>query len=46
MSETTIVSLDALIADAAARPERYAYWLRHYLMHHADELAALRDGIS
>ncbi len=43
VSETAIVELDALIADAAARPERYAYWLRHYLTRHAAELAALRD---
>lgn len=43
VSETALTSLDALIADAAARPERYAYWLRHYLGRHAGELKAMRD---
>ncbi len=44
VSETAIASLDDLVADAAARPERYAYWLRHYLARHAPELAVLRDA--
>ena len=38
VSETTLVSLDDLIADAQARPAQYAYWLRHYLEHHASDL--------
>ena len=44
VSETVIVPLADLAADAKQRPERYAYWLRHYLQHHLDELATLRDA--
>ncbi len=38
VSETRLMELDALAADADARPEAYAYWLRHYLHQHLDEL--------
>lgn len=40
VSETRLMSLDELVADAAARPEAYAYWLRHYLKRHLGELKA------
>ena len=43
VSETETMPLSALVADAGRRPERYAYWLRHYLKHHAGELAAMRE---
>jgi isopentenyl-diphosphate Delta-isomerase len=43
VSETRLMALDDLVADAAARPEAYAYWLRHYLKRHIGELKA---GIS
>lgn len=38
VSETKLMSLPGLITDTAANPETYAYWLRHYLTRHADEL--------
>jgi isopentenyl-diphosphate Delta-isomerase len=38
VSETRLMKLDDLAADAAARPEAYAYWLRHYLKRHLGEL--------
>jgi isopentenyl-diphosphate Delta-isomerase len=40
VSETRLMSLDHLAADAAARPASYAYWLRHYLKRHLGELKA------
>jgi isopentenyl-diphosphate Delta-isomerase len=40
VSETQAMPLEALAADAAARPARYAYWLRHYLGRHLPELQA------
>ena len=42
--ETRLVSLPELIADTAARPDAYAYWLRHYLVRHTQELTALSAG--
>jgi isopentenyl-diphosphate delta-isomerase len=38
VSETRTMPLDAMVRDVAARPEAYAYWLRHYLARHANEL--------
>jgi isopentenyl-diphosphate Delta-isomerase len=43
VSETRLMALDDLAADAEARPEAYAYWLRHYLKRH---LAELKMGIA
>jgi isopentenyl-diphosphate delta-isomerase len=43
VSETLFVSLPELIADVAARPDSYVYWLRHYLERHAAELARLAE---
>jgi isopentenyl-diphosphate Delta-isomerase len=45
VSETQLMPLDALLADAQANPARYAYWLRHYLARHAEDLAAMRDRV-
>jgi isopentenyl-diphosphate Delta-isomerase len=39
VSETKLMTLADLAQDAEARPEAYAYWLRHYLRRHLDELA-------
>jgi isopentenyl-diphosphate Delta-isomerase len=41
VSETRIISVGDLIADVAARPDTYVYWLRHYLERHAADLADL-----
>ncbi len=38
VSATRLVSLDELIRDVHAQPESYAYWLRHYLDRHVDDL--------
>jgi isopentenyl-diphosphate Delta-isomerase len=43
VSETRLMALDALAADAEARPNAYAYWLRHYLRRH---LADLKTGLA
>jgi isopentenyl-diphosphate delta-isomerase len=40
VSETQLMALDDLAADARRRPDAYAYWLRHYLARHLDELKA------
>jgi isopentenyl-diphosphate Delta-isomerase len=40
VSETRLMPLDALAADAERNPEAYAYWLRHYLRRHLGELAS------
>jgi isopentenyl-diphosphate Delta-isomerase len=45
VSEVRLVSLDALITDVNSSPQRYAYWLRHYLATHAQDLAELRDKV-
>jgi isopentenyl-diphosphate Delta-isomerase len=39
-SETRVMALDELGRDAQKQPERYAYWLRHYLRRHMAELQA------
>jgi isopentenyl-diphosphate delta-isomerase len=39
-SETRAMALPALAQDAERHPERYAYWLRHYLRRHLAELQA------
>jgi isopentenyl-diphosphate delta-isomerase len=39
--DTRFMALDALIADAKARPAEYAYWLRHYLELHAKQLGVM-----
>jgi isopentenyl-diphosphate delta-isomerase len=44
VSETKLMSLPDLIEDTAANPQTYAYWLRHYLLRHADELRRLSIG--
>ncbi len=41
VSETRAMALPDLIEDTGARPQAYAYWLRHYLLRHARELEAL-----
>jgi isopentenyl-diphosphate Delta-isomerase len=41
VSETKLMPLAELIRDTAANPDAYAYWLRHYLLRHADELERL-----
>ncbi len=41
VSETQLIALADLVADAARRPDRYAYWLRHYLDHHRAELEVM-----
>jgi isopentenyl-diphosphate Delta-isomerase len=46
VSETELMPLPALVADAAKRPERYAYWLRHYLGRHAEDLALLQHMVA
>ncbi|MCA3582468.1 MAG: isopentenyl-diphosphate Delta-isomerase [Methylocystis sp.] len=46
VSETESVALPDLVNDAVRRPERYAYWLRHYLAQHAEDLARLRAAIN
>ncbi len=46
VSETGLMPLADLVKDAAKRPERYAYWLRHYLAQHAADLALLRDRVT
>jgi isopentenyl-diphosphate Delta-isomerase len=43
VSETRLMTLDALAADADRNPDAYAYWLRHYLRRH---LGALKDGVA
>jgi isopentenyl-diphosphate delta-isomerase len=40
VSETRLMGLDELAADAGDSPDNYAYWLRHYLRRHLDELKA------
>jgi isopentenyl-diphosphate Delta-isomerase len=45
VSETRLMALDDLAADAEARPETYAYWLRHYLRRHINELKAGIAGL-
>jgi isopentenyl-diphosphate delta-isomerase len=40
VSETRLMAVDELAADAIRRPEAYAYWLRHYLGRHIGELKA------
>jgi isopentenyl-diphosphate Delta-isomerase len=40
VSETRLMALDELAADAGRRPDAYAYWLRHYLRRHLAELEA------
>jgi isopentenyl-diphosphate Delta-isomerase len=42
VSATELMPLDELLQDARTRPERYAYWLRHYLAQHAPDLKRLR----
>ncbi|MGL4440011.1 MAG: isopentenyl-diphosphate Delta-isomerase [Bosea sp. (in: a-proteobacteria)] len=39
--ETRLMSVPELIRDTAANPDAYAYWLRHYLTSHADQLQRL-----
>jgi isopentenyl-diphosphate Delta-isomerase len=39
VSEIRLMSLPDLIADTAAYPDDYAYWLRHYLLRHYVRLA-------
>lgn len=39
--ETRFMALSELMADAADRPQAYAYWLRHYLTRHSSELLQL-----
>jgi isopentenyl-diphosphate Delta-isomerase len=46
VSETRLISLDGLVDDVAKSPQRYAYWLRHYLAAHAQDLRQLRDHIA
>jgi len=46
VSETAPLPLEALTEDAERRPERYAYWLRHYLANHGAELEALRERLA
>jgi len=46
VSETSLMPLDALVEDAAERPDRYAYWLRHYLQRHQADLEAMRAAIA
>jgi isopentenyl-diphosphate Delta-isomerase len=43
VSETRTMPLKALAEDAARRPQAYAYWLRHYLRKHMQQLA---DGLA
>lgn len=43
VSAVARMSLPALRADIARRPQRYAYWLRHYLSNHYE---ALRRGLA
>jgi isopentenyl-diphosphate Delta-isomerase len=38
ISTTKFMSLDELHRDVRTRPSEFAYWLRHYLRHHRDEL--------
>jgi isopentenyl-diphosphate Delta-isomerase len=45
VSETELMPLADLVKDATKRPERYAYWLRHYLAQHATDLEQLRDRV-
>jgi isopentenyl-diphosphate Delta-isomerase len=45
VSETEFRGVAELAADALKRPERYAYWLRHYLAHHRDELDVLAERV-
>jgi isopentenyl-diphosphate delta-isomerase len=42
--ETRVMALPDLIADTKARPDAYAYWLRHYLAEHARQLETLSRG--
>lgn len=44
VAETRLMSLPDLIRDTTAHPEDYAYWLRHYLLRHADELRRLSSA--
>ncbi len=46
VSDTELKSLADLLADARKQPERYAYWLRHYLVQHASDLARMRDQLT
>lgn len=41
VSHTKLMGLPELIADTRRNPEAYAYWLRHYLLRHAEQLAQL-----
>jgi isopentenyl-diphosphate delta-isomerase len=45
VSETRLMPLPDLIDDTGARPQAYAYWLRHYLLRHAAELQALARAV-
>ena len=46
VSETRMLNLPDLIADAARQPQAYAYWLRHYLINHAAALGALATTLN
>lgn len=39
--DTRLMPLADLIKDTASDPQAYAYWLRHYLTRHADEVQRL-----
>lgn len=43
VAQVAHLSLPELQGDIARRPQRYAYWLRHYMKNH---LAALRQGVA
>lgn len=43
VAQVAHLSLPELLADIARRPQRYAYWLRHYMKNH---LAAVRRGVA
>lgn len=45
VGETECIALADLVRDAVRCPERYAYWLRHYLAQHAADLDRLRAAI-
>ncbi len=46
VASVALLSLDALKKDAADRPEKYVFWLNHYLTRHDREIRAGLKGVA